>query len=68
MLCIILGCKKNDDTRITLAVDDPVWDLNPCTIFGSHEGMVDSKYNLIRVVLPGAGANRFRPSAGGVCQ
>jgi hypothetical protein len=40
----------NDDTRITLAVDYPVCDLNPFTIFGSHEGMVDSKYNLIAIV------------------
>jgi hypothetical protein len=36
----------NDDTRITLAVDYPVCNLNPCTIFRSHEGTVDSKYNL----------------------
>jgi hypothetical protein len=50
MLCIVLGCKKNDDTRITSAVDNPVIDLNPCTIFRSHEGTVDSKYNLIATV------------------
>jgi ubiquitin C-terminal hydrolase len=37
----------NDATRITSAVDYPVIDLNPCTIFGSHEGTVDLKYNLI---------------------
>jgi hypothetical protein len=47
ILCIVLGCKINDDTRITLAVDYPVCNLNPCTILGSHEGIVDSKYNLI---------------------
>jgi hypothetical protein len=47
ILCFVLGCKKNDDTRITLAVNYPVWGLNPCTIFGSHEGTVDWKYNLI---------------------
>ena len=34
ILCIVLGCKKNDDNRATLAVGYPVWDLNPCTIFG----------------------------------
>ncbi len=50
ILCIVLRCKKNDDTRITSAVDYPVWDLNPCTIFGSHEGTVDSNYNLIATV------------------
>ncbi len=33
-----------------MAVDYPVCDLNPCTIFGSHEGTVDSKYNLIATV------------------
>jgi hypothetical protein len=48
--CIILGCNKNDDTRIILAVNYPVWDLKPCTIFGSHEGTVDLKYNLIATV------------------
>jgi ubiquitin C-terminal hydrolase len=32
ILCIVLGHKKKDDTRITLAVNYPVWDLNPCTI------------------------------------
>ena len=47
ILCIVLGCKKNDDNRVTLAVGYPVWDLNPCTIFRSHEGTMDSKYNLI---------------------
>ncbi len=50
ILCIVLGRKKNDDTRITSTVDYPVWDLNLCTIFGSHEGTVDSKYNLIATV------------------
>jgi hypothetical protein len=40
----------NDETRITLAVDYPVINLNPCTFFGSHEGTVDSKYNLIATV------------------
>jgi ubiquitin C-terminal hydrolase len=33
-----------------LAVDYPLWDLNLCTIFGSHEGTVDSKYNLIATI------------------
>ncbi len=33
-----------------MAVNYPVIDLNPCTIFGSHEGTVDSKYNLIATV------------------
>ncbi len=50
ILCIVLGCKMNDDTRITLAVDYPAIDLNPSTFFGSHEGTVDSKYNLITTV------------------
>ncbi len=50
ILCIVLGLKMNDNTRITLAVDYPVCNLNPCTIFGSHEGTVDSKYNLIATV------------------
>ncbi len=50
ILCTVLGCKMNDNTRITLAVDYPVCNLNTCTIFGSHEGMVDSKYNLIATV------------------
>jgi hypothetical protein len=50
ILCIVLGCKKNDNTRITLADNYPVWDLNLCTIFGSHEGTVDSKYNSIATV------------------
>jgi hypothetical protein len=40
----------NDDTRITLAVSYPVCNLNPCTIFGSHERMVDSKYSVIATV------------------
>jgi hypothetical protein len=40
----------NDETRITLAVDYPVIDFNPCTLFGSHEGAVDSKYNLTSTV------------------
>ncbi len=50
ILCIVLGCKMNDETRITFAVDYPVSDLNLCTFFGSHEGTVDSKYNLIATV------------------
>jgi ubiquitin C-terminal hydrolase len=50
IFCIVLGCKKNDKTRITWAVNYPVVNLNPCTIFGSHEGRVDSKYNLIAAV------------------
>ncbi len=50
ILCIVLGRKKNDDTRITLTVNYPLWGLNPCTIFGPHEGTVDSKYNLIATV------------------
>jgi hypothetical protein len=37
----------NDETRITLAVDYPVINFNLCPFFGSHEGTVDSKYNLI---------------------
>jgi hypothetical protein len=40
----------NDETRIILAVVYPVINLNPCTFFGSHEGVVDSKYNLIATV------------------
>jgi ubiquitin C-terminal hydrolase len=40
----------NDNTRITAAVDYPVINLNPYTFFGSHEGTVDSKYNLIVTV------------------
>ena len=40
----------NDDSRITLAVDYPVFDLNLCTILESHEGMVDSECNLIATV------------------
>jgi hypothetical protein len=40
----------NDNIRITLAVDYPVINLNPCIYFGSHEGTVDSKYNLIATV------------------
>jgi hypothetical protein len=39
-----------DGTRITLAVNYPVIDFNPCTCFGSHEGVVDLKYNLIATV------------------
>jgi hypothetical protein len=50
ILCIILGHKMNDDTRITSAVKYPVIDLNPCTFFWSLEGTVDSKYNLIATV------------------
>jgi ubiquitin C-terminal hydrolase len=50
ILCIVLGRKMNDGTRITSAVDYPVINLNPFTFFGSHEGMVDSKYNLIATV------------------
>jgi hypothetical protein len=50
LLCIVLGCKMNDETRITLAVDYPVIVLNPCTFFRSHEGAVDSKYNLIATI------------------
>jgi hypothetical protein len=50
ILCIVLECKMNDETRITLAVNYPVIDLNPCTFFGSHEGTVDSKYNLIATI------------------
>ncbi len=50
ILCIVQGCKMNDETRITLAVNYPVIDLNPCTFFGSHEEMVDLKYNLIATV------------------
>jgi hypothetical protein len=40
----------NDETRITLAVNYPVIDFNPCTFFDSHEGTVDSKYNLVATV------------------
>ncbi len=40
----------NDETRITLAVDYPEINFNPCTFFASHEGAVDSKYNLIATV------------------
>ncbi len=40
----------NDETRITLAVNYPVIGFNPCTFFRSHEGAVDSKYNLIATV------------------
>jgi hypothetical protein len=50
LLCIVLGCKMNDETRITLAVDYPVINFNLCTFFGSHEGAVDSKYNLIATI------------------
>jgi hypothetical protein len=40
----------NDETRITLVVNYPVIDFNLCTFFDSHEGAVDSKYNLIATV------------------
>jgi hypothetical protein len=40
----------NDDTRITSAVNYPVINLNPWTFFGSHEGTVDSNYNLAATV------------------
>ena len=40
----------NDETRITSAFDYPVINFNPCTLFGSHEGAVDWKYNLIATV------------------
>ncbi len=50
ILCIILGRKMNDETRITSAVNYPVIALNQCTFFGSHEGTVDLKYNLIATV------------------
>jgi ubiquitin C-terminal hydrolase len=50
ILCIVLRRKMNNETRITLAVDYPVIDFNPCTFFGSHEGTVDSKYNLIATI------------------
>jgi hypothetical protein len=30
ILCIVLGCKMSDETRITSAVDYPVIRLNPC--------------------------------------
>jgi hypothetical protein len=50
ILCIVLGHKMNDNTRITSAVNYPAFDLNPYTIFGSHEGTVDLKYNLIATV------------------
>jgi ubiquitin C-terminal hydrolase len=50
IICIVLGRKMNDETRITLAVNYPLIDLNLCTFFGSHEGTVDSKYNLIATV------------------
>jgi ubiquitin C-terminal hydrolase len=50
ILCIVLGRKMNDDTRITSAVNYPVIDLNLCAFFGSHEGIVDSKYNIIATV------------------
>ncbi len=48
--CIVLGRKMNDETRITLAVNYPVIDFNPCTFFASHEGVVNSKCNLIAIV------------------
>ena len=50
ILCILLGCKMNDGTRITLAVNYPVIDFNPCNFFDSNEGTVDSKYNLIATI------------------
>jgi hypothetical protein len=50
ILCIVLGHKMNDETRITLAVNYPVINSNPCTFFRSHKGTVDSKYNLIATV------------------
>ncbi len=51
ILCIVLGCKMNDETRITLAVDYPVINLNPCTFFWiTWRNMVDLKYNLIATV------------------
>jgi hypothetical protein len=50
ILCIVLGGKINDETRITLAVNYPVINFNPCSFFGSHEGAVDLKYNLIATV------------------
>ncbi len=31
ILCIVIGHKMNDETRITLAVNYPVINLNPCT-------------------------------------
>jgi hypothetical protein len=40
----------NDETRITLAVNYPVINFDPCTYFDSHEEMVDLKYNLIATV------------------
>jgi ubiquitin C-terminal hydrolase len=50
ILCIVLGRKMNDETRITSTVNYPVINLNLCTFFGSHEGTVDSKYNLIATI------------------
>ncbi len=50
ILCIVLGRKMNDEIRITLAVNYPVINFNPCTFFGSHERAVNSKYNLIATV------------------
>ncbi len=50
ILCIVLDRKMNDETRITLAVDYPVINLNPCTLFQSHEGKMDLKYNLIATI------------------
>ncbi len=50
ILCIALGRKMNDETRITLAADYLVIDLNQCTFFGSYEGTVDLKYNFIATV------------------
>jgi hypothetical protein len=40
----------NDETIITSAVNYSVINLNPCICFGSHEGTVDLKYNLIATV------------------
>ncbi len=40
----------NDETRITWSFNYPVINFNPCTFFDLHEGMVDSKYNLIATV------------------
>jgi hypothetical protein len=50
ILCIVLIRKMNDETRIILAVNYPLINFNPCTFFGSHEGVVDLKYNLIATI------------------
>ncbi len=50
ILCILLGRKMNDETRIILAVNYPIINLNPCPFYRLHEGTVDSKYNLIATV------------------